>query len=388
MNTQLERSLIAAVHSNKQSHFDAVLEDMRQWHRVHGSFVEQEFAQQIVDIFEFSIRRDHRTFLNSAVCLLASWIVHHASEEAANKMFDVVNNAWLARCLLENVDDPRMLQKCNVEDILYNQAGVNRRAMDTNELMLFVQSPAHECIKYVFSDPFVVRALNQEEQSDKRNRLSENDHIFWALTDPGVDNALTHVLNSLLAQDQTRWIGYYMKTVCAQTSLSAYNKLLDHPKFSAVHMAQVEAFFSKAVSFHTPAYAFISQFQPHGLFVKAATSHFTNTFSGNMHSPIAQNDMQQILDALNPVERSTVLCGALEAYQNNTCQYPSFARSTLRVFADFAHLLTAADLDGLLERLPENVLDVVRKHPVMLQRILHNNLSDVGDVGRVSKRKI
>lgn len=382
-----EHAVIVAVRSDKQTHFDSVLKDMHQWHHANSGFVEQEFAQHIVDIFEFTIRRDHRELLNRSVCLLAQWIVDHASEEAANKLFDVVNNPWLVRCLLENVDDPRMLHKCNVEDILYNQVGVVRRKIETQELMLFVKSPASECIKYIFSDPFVVTALNQEEQPDKYKRLSDNDHIFWALTDPEVQGVLSYVLNSLLAQEQTRWIGYYMAAVCARGSVVGYDTLMNHEKFSSDHTKHVVNFFSKPVKFSSKPHDFLSHLHPHDLFLKAATSHLTYVFLNFI--TISSNDefknkITEILDTLSSADRIAVLCGSIT--QHHGIDKQSWVASTSRLFIDLAPILSASDIDGLFQKLPDIVLNEVRDHPLMQQRILLHNVVGMGESN--SKRKM
>lgn len=379
-----EHAVIVAVRSDKQTHFDSVLKDMHQWHHANSGFVEQEFAQHIVDIFEFTIRRDHRELLNRSVCLLAQWIVDHASEEAANKLFDVVNNPWLVRCLLENVDDPRMLHKCNVEDILYNQAGVVKRKIDTQELMLFVKSPASECIKYIFSDPFVVAALNQEEQTDKYKRLSDNDHIFWALTDPSVQGVLRHVLNSLLAQEQTRWIGYYMTAVCARGSVVGYDTLMNHANFSNEHTKHVVDFFSQPVKFSHPPHDFLSHLQPHDLFLKAVTSHFTYMYLNSSFDERLENTITQILDTLSGADRVAVLCGSITQHHNSSGK--SWSTSTSRLFMALAPILNTTDIDGLLQHLPEIVLHEMREHPLMQQRILQQNVTGMGESN--SKRKM
>lgn len=393
-------SLVSAIRSHKQTHFDSVLEDMRQWHHKNGAQVEWEFAQNIVDIFDYTIKSSHRDLLTSGVALLAQWIVNCASDEAAHKLFDVVNNPWLVRELLGCVDDPRMLHKCNLEDLLYNQSGVLHRKINTSELMLFVKLPAPKCIQYIFSDPFVLKALNQEDQSDKTQRLSENDHIFWSLTDPAVTHALPDVLTSLLSHNQHRWVGYYMKAICSRSCLEAFQTLTQHPKFSSEHLRGIEQFFATPVKFQTPVLDFISQIKPRALSLQAKSSHIaTLIFKSStshrhlaFHSDALRQETQWVVESVNNNERVTLLCQSLEkCYTQQREHYNNGTQAHELLFDSFSFLsemMTNSDLDGCLDNLNAEILDVVRVHPAMQQQILRKEVGELSDSSALTKRKM
>lgn len=385
-------ALITAVRSNKQTHFDSVLEDIQKWHHTHGGFVEQEFAQEIVDVFDYTIKSNHRDLLPSAVALLAHWIVKHASVEATNKLFDVVNNPWLVRELLTAVDDPRMLAKCNLEDVLYNQTGVIRRKINTDELMLFVKLPAPKCIEYLFSDPFVLKALNQEEQADKNKRLGENDHIFWSLTDPSVKSALSSVLGSLFLHTQTRWVGYYMTAVCKRGSLEAFHELTQHHKFTSLHLHEIETFFSRPIDFQVNAGDFISQIKPHALSLQALSSHIASLMGlPTFHFNRRKEEISLFIDRLEGGERIEIYGQALKKYYaQSDGRYDLTRRNELllNAFSSLSEVTENKDLDGLLHSLPQDILDVVRAHPFMQQRILCSEVTDLSDSSTLTKRKM
>jgi len=385
-------SLVSAIRLQKQTHFDSVLEEMRQWHHKNGANVELEFAQNIVDLFDYTIKSSHRDLLNSGVELLANWIVHCATEEVANKLFDVVNNPWLVRALLTAVDDPRMLAKCNLEDVLYNQTGVIRRKINTDELMLFVKLPAPKCIQYLFSDPFVLKALNQEEQADKNKRLGENDHIFWSLTDPSVKSALSSVLGSLFLHTQTRWVGYYMTAVCKRGSLEAFNELTQHPKFTSLHLHEIETFFSRPIDFQVNAGDFISQIKPHALSLQALSSHIASLISRPVsHFNRHKEEISLFMDELEGGERVDIYGQTLKKYYaQSDGLYDLTRRNELLLygFSSLSEVTGNKDLDGLLHSLPKDILDVVRAHPLMQQRILCSEVAKLSDNSAGHKRKI
>lgn len=392
--SQHSQAVVSAVRSNKQSHFDSVLEDMRQWHHIHGALVETEFAQEIVDIFDYTIKSNHRDLLNTGIELLARWIVHCATEEAANKLFDVVNNPWLVRALLTAVDDPRMLEKCNLEDVLYNQTGVIRRKVNTDELMLFVKLPAPKCIQYLFSDPFVLRALNQEEQADKNKRLGENDHIFWSLTDPCVKQALPLVLDSLFSHTQTRWVGYYMTAVCKRGSLNAFHQLSQHPKFTLEHLHQIEIFLAQPIDFQVNAVEFITQMSPHCLSLQARSSHIASLIAHthlSFYLDSRRKDFGGLIEGVEKNERIEIYCQAVKkCHTQNTVRSDHNQRNDglFRAFSSLADMIGSDDLDGLLQHLPHDILDVVRTHPLMQQRILSSEVAALSDNSVGHKRKI
>lgn len=391
----LSDDLIFAIRSKKQTHFDSVLEDMRQWHQKHGSFVEQEFAQEIVDVFEYTIKSSHRELLNTGIELLSHWIVHCATEEVANKLFDVVNNPWLVRALLTAVDDPRMLEKCNLEDVLYNQIGVIRRKVNADELMLFVKLPAPKCIQYLFSDPFVLKALNQEEQADKHKRLSENDHIFWSLTDPSVKQALPSVLDSLFSHIQTRWVGYYMAAVCNRGSLDAFNILTQHSKFTSMHLQEIETFFAGPIEFPVHCMDLILQMKPELLSLQARSSHISSLIFNKCSEFYLEARLKQLTissEGLTQTQRIDVLCHSLKkCYKENTMHYSDYSNRNIELLASFdtmTAICNGDDLDGLLHNLPKYILDVVREHPLMQQRILCAEVADLSDTTALVKRKM
>lgn len=392
--SSLSDKLIFAIRSKKQTHFDSVLEDMRQWHHTNGGFVDKEFAQEIVDVFDYTIKSNYRDLLNTGIELLAHWIAHCATEDVANKLFDVVNNPWLVRALLTAVDDPRMLEKCNLEDVLYNQTGVIRRRITTDDLMVFVKLPAPKCIQYVFSDPFVLKALNQEEQADKNNRLGENDHIFWSLTDPDVTHALSSVLDSLLSHPQTRWVRYYMTAVCKRGSLNAFNKLTQHPKFTSLHLHEIESFFSQPIDFQVNVVNFISQMSPCSLSLQARSSHIAALISHthlSSHLDERRKEIYLLVDGLEQPERIEVHCQAIiKCHARNTTRRDPSQKDELsfRSFSSLVETMDSADLDGLLHHLPHNILNVVRAHPMMQQRILHSEVAALSDNSVGHKRKI
>lgn len=393
-------SLVSAIRAQKQTHFDSVLEDMRQWHHKNGAEVELEFAQNIVDTFEYTIKSSHRDLLETGVKLLAQWIVDCASEEAANKLFDVVNNPWLVRALLTAVDDPRMLAKCNLENLLYNQSGVVYRKIITSELMLFVKLPAPHCIEYIFSDPFVLKSLNQEEQTDKTQRLSDNDHIFWELTNPDVHNTLPHVLNSLLSNTQTRWIGYYMKAACSNGSLEALHALIQHPKFSSQHLRKVEDFFATPVKFRPPALDFTSKIQHRSLSLQAKSSYIamlifqssTSHSHMDLHLEALGRETGYVIDSVEKYERVDVLCHSLEkCYRQHLKQYTDCHQAYELFFNSFSFLsqvMNESDLDGCLNNLSGKILEIVRAHPSLQQRILQNEVAGLSDSSALVKRKM
>lgn len=385
-------SLVSAIRAQKQTHFDSVLEDMRQWHHKNGAEVELEFAQNIVDTFEYTIKSSHRDLLETGVKLLAQWIVDCASEEAANKLFDVVNNPWLVRALLTAADDPRMLAKCNLEDVLYNQTGVIRRKINTDELMLFVKLPAPKCIQYLFSDPFVLKALNQEEQADKNKRLGGNDHIFWSLTDSSVKQALSSVLDSLFSHTQTRWVGYYMTAVCKRGSLEVFNELTQHPKFTSLHLHEIERFFSRPIDFQVNAGDFISQIKPHVLSLQALSSHIASLISRPVsHFNRHKEEISLFMDGIEGGERIEIYGQALKKYYaQSDGRYDLNRRNELLfyAFSSLSEVTENKDLDGLLHSLPKDILDVVRSHPLMQQRILCSEVANLSDNSALGKRKI
>lgn len=384
MIDDFHHALTIAVRSNKQAHFDSVMDELRQWHHKHGGHFETEFAEQVVDIFEYTIRSDHRDNLPIAMTLLSDWIVRNASNEVVGKMFDVVNNARFVKNLLNAVDEPKMLHNCSLENILYNQAGVVHRKVESNELMLFVHTSATRCIHYIFSSPFVVGILNESDSVDKSERKIENDYFFWSLTDEKSHNNLPHVLDALLSQQPTQWINHYMKAVCTRTSLECLDMLVTHPKFTDKHTTIIEQFFHKPVSMAFDPVDFIKQIKPYSVGLQAYSAHLAHLFMGGERKVDKLTlELQQMFTGLSSIERVEVVHKSLDMYHSQLYAKNNRLPSVEQVFDTIAPFFSAHDLDYWLEH---NNMPEVRNNPLVLQRILLREVG--GATNGAHKRKI
>lgn len=396
--SEFSSNLISAIRSNKQTHFDSVLADIRQWKHNHGApmdMVEKDFAQDIVDLFDYTIKSSYPNLLNTGVELLAHWIVNCATEEASNKLFDVANNPWMVRALLTAVDDPRMLEKCNLEEVLYNQTKAPQNKINTDDLMLFVKLPAPKCIRHVFSDPFVLRALNQKYHRDTTKRWTETEHIFWALTDHSVKNALPTVLDSLLSHTETRWIEYCMKAVCQRGSFEAFDAVTQHPKFTDVHLNEIEVFFEKPVNFQVNTVEFILKMQPKCLSLQARSCHISSLiFPTHLSSHLdrRRKEIVCLVDGVQKSERIEIFCQSLKKCHTHIMKYRCDQTEKNEIFfhsfSSLAEMIGSEDLDGLLYHLPAEILDLVRTHPLMQKRILCGEVEVLSENSLEHKRKI
>jgi hypothetical protein len=139
----------------------------------------------------------------------------------------------------------------------------------------------------------------------------------------------------------------------------------------------------------------ILQMKPEVLSLQARSSHISSLIFNKCSEFYLEARLKQLTmssEGLTQTQRIDVLCHSLKkCYKENTMHYSDYSKRNIELLASFdtmTAICNGDDLDGLLHNLPKYILDVVRAHPLMQQRIFYSEVESLSETSVGHKRKI